>query len=134
MAYLTEYRPRQGIVVVKHVARTDYFEARNALVQGARLMKRHLSTLALLDLVEAVLTLSLPELYFLVLRFSDLHLPHSSRFAFMWAGDGTNRAAAQFYNILSRSLNCHTAAFMDRESAEAWLVGDPGADGENATE
>jgi hypothetical protein len=122
MSYVSEHRPEQGIIIVKHQGRTLYYEALNALIEAARLTKEHASKRVLVDLLEAAPILSVVELHFLAVRLRDLNIPPGCRFAFVWAGAGSNRRAARFYRLLSRHLDHPSAAFDDLESAEAWLL------------
>ena len=127
MPWNVEYVPEREMVVVTASGVVASGQARAQAREVIRLLKRHKTTLVLIDYFTALSQVSLPELYWLSYHASTLGLPWNVRLAVLLPQDRYRIESYQFFELVFRNVGYNIKLFDDRESLEAWL-GAPKAD------
>jgi hypothetical protein len=122
MSYRTEYLADKGIVMVTQAGEVRYASVRREVPSMARLMEKHHTHLALIDLRRASLHLSVPELYFLTSQLVDQGVLPGSRLALVCRRTKANLESYSFYALASRKRGYRTRLFRALTAAKAWLL------------
>ena len=116
-----EYSADKGLVVVKQKGELRYSTVMEELPEIARLMEKHHTHLAAVDLREAALQLSVPEVYFVTKQLADQGILPGSRMAFVCLMTEENAELYDFCALAARNRGYRTRLFERMKDAEGWL-------------
>jgi len=116
-----EYSEDKRVVVVKQEGKVRYSTVMEDLPQIARLMEKHHTHLAAVDLRAAEVQLSVPEVYFVTKQLADQGILPGSRMAFICPRSEENGELYDFCALAARNRGYRTRLFEAMEDAEGWL-------------
>ncbi len=121
MGHKIEYRADRGLIVVTQAGEVRYSTLVEGLPEIAQLMEKRHTHLAVVDLREAFLQLSVPEVYFATKHLADQGILPGSRPAFIYPKTKVNVELSSFCALAARNRGYRTKLFETMEAAEDWL-------------
>jgi hypothetical protein len=121
MAWTVEYAPERGLVVVTASGEIRDEDARAQTVEALNLLTLNQATRVLVDYLDALSEVSLPELYWLSDYAAEFRMPWDARLAVVLPGTRYRLESYRFFELVCKNAGYNVKLFETKEAAEHWV-------------